>query len=191
MRFLPLFALAISLLLSACAVESEKPLSSPRYADRDLRLEGLWRIKLDEKDTAYFYVAYGPGAHGSIMLFGKDKTGMGAMSWDFFVTRTPKHAYLNMIPFVEVSRGHVRPHPSNMYTFEEYRFSWRGQLVVSSVGGEVFSKAVKAGKLHGKTDLFTTTISHEPSARVLAFIETSRPEDVFMKSWTATKIGSP
>jgi hypothetical protein len=191
MRFLPLFAFAVSLLLSACAVESEKPLSSPRYADKDPRLEGLWRVKLDEKDTVYLYIAYGPRAHGSIMLFGKDKTGMGTMSWDFFVTRTSKHAYLNMLPLVEVSRGHVRPRPSKMYTFEEYRFSWRGQLIVSSVGGEVFSKAVKEGKLHGKTDLFTTTISHEPSQRVLAFIETSRPQDVFMKSWTATKVGNP
>jgi hypothetical protein len=191
MRFLPLFLLAVSLLLSACAVESEKPLSSPRYADRDPRLEGLWRVKLDEKDIVYFYIAYGPGADGSIMLFGKDKTGMSTMSWDFFVTRTPKHAYLNMIPLIEVNHGHVRSRPSKMNTFAEYRFSWSGQLVVSSVGGEVFSKAVKEGKLHGKTDPFTTTISHERSERVLAFIETSRPEDVFMKSWTATKIGSP
>jgi hypothetical protein len=105
----------------------------------------LWRVRLDEKGTVYFYIAYGPGAHGSIMFFGKDKTGMGTMSWDFFVTRTPKHTYLNMIPLVEVSRGHVRPRPSKMYAFEEYRFSWRGQLVVSSVGGEVFQKQSKKG----------------------------------------------
>jgi hypothetical protein len=184
------FFLAIPLLLSACAVQSEKPLSTPRYSDRDPRLEGLWRVKI-EKDTLYFYIAYGPGAHGSILLFGKDKKGMGAESWDFFVTRTPKHTYLNLISRAEIEAGHVRSQKSRMYTFEEYRFSWTGQLVVSDVGGEAFSKAIEQGKLHGKVENFLVTISHTPSERILAFIETSKPKDVFRKAYTATRIGGP
>jgi hypothetical protein len=185
------FFLVIPLLLSACGVQSEKPLSTPRYADRDPRLEGLWRASI-EKDTLYFYIAYGPGAHGSILLFGKDKKkGMGAETLDFFVTRTPKHTYLNLIPRVEIESGHVRAQKSKMFTFEEYRFSWTGQLVVSDLNGEAFSKAIEQRKLHGKVDLFLVTISHTPSERIVAFIEGSKPEDVFRKAYTATRIGSP
>jgi hypothetical protein len=188
MRALSLFALFITFLLSACAIESDRPLSSPRYAPRDQRLEGLWRAKVGE-DAIYFYIAYGPDGHGSILSFGRDKDGMGTMLWNFFVTRTARHAYLNMTSLVSVDRGHVHQSPSKTYMFVEYRFSWRGQLVASLVGGEVFSKAIKEGKLHGKTDLFTTSISHETSKRVLGFIDTAKPEDVFMKPWVATKIG--
>ena len=50
LRFL---LISIPLLWSACAVQSDRPLSTPRYADRDPRLEGLWRAKTD-KDTLYF-----------------------------------------------------------------------------------------------------------------------------------------
>jgi len=190
MSLLRSFLLSIPLLLSACAVQSDKPLSTPRYSDRDPRLEGLWRAKTD-KDTLYFYIAYGPGAHGSILLFGKDEKGMGAELLDFFVTRTPKHTYLNLITRGEIESGHLHAQKSRMYSFQEYHFSWTGQLVVSAVGGEAFSKAIKEGKLHGKVEQFVITISHTPSERILAFIEGSKPEDVFIKAYSATRIGSP
>jgi hypothetical protein len=40
----------------------------------------------------------------------------------------------------------------------EYHFDWRHRLVLSLVGGEIFQKAVKEGKLHG-----TTGVVHDQS----------------------------
>ncbi len=117
------FFLAISLLLSACVV-SDTPLSSPRDADRDLRLEGLWRCDL----VPYFYIAYGPDAHGSILCFGRDKTGMGVMRWDFFVTRTPKHRYLNLDLREVIERGHIKRATGKGYIFADCRFPGAASL---------------------------------------------------------------
>ena len=190
LQVLRVFLLTLPLALSGCGVEADRPLSSPRYAERDPRLEGLWRANL-EKNTFYFYVAYGPGAYGSILLFGKDEKGMSAGTFDFFVTRTSKRTYLNLRPRVEIAADRLRPQKSRMYRFEEYHFSWFGQLVVSDLNGEAFSKAIDQGILHGKVDPFEVTISHTPSDRILSFIESSKPEDVFKKAYTATKIGGP
>jgi hypothetical protein len=184
-------------LLSSCGLQSDKPLLSPRYAERDVRLEGLWRSDT-EQGPAYFYIAYGTTARGSILFFGKDKNGLSTQSWEFFVIRTAKHAYLNIelasikSTGVTAAREKVRLHPTG-YTFMEYHFSWTGQLALSAVGGQSFANAVQQGKLHGKTGLFSDTeIRHERPGRLLAFIEASKPEDVFMKPpWTAKKIGSP
>jgi hypothetical protein len=196
MRTSLLIAVGVLLLLSSCALVSDKPLLSPRYAVRDARLEGLWRSDT-EQGPAYFYVAYGTTARGSVLFFGKDKNGLSTASWDFFVIRTAKHAYLNMDiasakeTGLSANRENVRDPPRNGYFFMEYHFSWSGQLVISDVGGESFSRAVQEGKLHGKADLFLTTIQHETPGRLLAFIEAAKPEDVFHKLWIAKKIGTP
>ncbi len=166
-------------------MESDKPLSLPRSSDRDVRLEGLWRSK-SEKESGYLYIAYGSGAHGSMLAFSKDKTGVSTDLWDFFVTRTAKHFYLNMTQ-ASPKREEVTSHKT--YTFLEYHFSWNGQLIVAPVGGKAFENAIKERKLHGTTNQFTTTISHEPVGRLLAFIETARPEDVFMARSAMIKAG--
>jgi UDP-N-acetylglucosamine transferase subunit ALG13 len=71
----------------------------------------------------------------------------------------------------------------------EYHFDWRHRLVLSTVGGQIFEKAVKEGKLRGKVKDFSITISHEPMGRLLEFIENSKPEQVFTRLWTVRKIG--
>lgn len=192
MRILPSFLFAVSLLLSACGVVvSDKPLSSPRYSDRDPRLEGLWRVE-EQKNVSYFYVVYGPDAHGSILSFGRDEKGLDAISCDFFVTRTLKHSYMNLSLEGEARRGHVKRITTKQYMFAEYHFSGSGKLVTSLIGGESFSRAIKQGKLHGKTDKYSNSTLHDTSERVLTFIETSRPKDVLEKSpTTATRIGKP
>jgi hypothetical protein len=187
-----LFLIPISLLLSACGglVVSDKPLSSPRYTDRDLRLEGLWRTE-DENKVAYFYVAYGRGAHGSMLSFSRGEKGIDRTSWDFFVTRTPKYAYLNVTPLDTVSRKQLQLNKGKAYVFVEYHFSWFGELVLSPVGGEAFAKAVEQKRLHGKNEFLSTTISHQNPQGLVTLIETSRRKDVFMGTIRARKIGSP
>jgi hypothetical protein len=187
MRALSILALAVSALFTGCVLESDKPLSLPRDSDRDLRLEGLWRAKA-ENENGYTYIAYGPGVRGRMLWFGKDKNGASTGSADFFVTRTAKHSYLNVS---EVSDNRSEATPRKTYMFWEYHFSWNGRMVIAAVGGDIFEKAVREGKLHGKTDQWMTTISHEPIGRLLAFIEAAKPKDVFIKESAMVKIGGP
>jgi len=168
-------------------VVADRPLSSARYADRDPRLEGLWRTD----DGKYFYVVYGPGAHASILSFGRDKKGIDTGSWDIFVTRTPKHTYLNITARDRIAREQMRFGRAKGYAFAEYHFSWFGELSVSPVGGDAFSKAVEQKKLHGKNEFLTTTISRENPERIIALIENSKSKDVFIGTSRARKIGKP
>ncbi len=178
----------VALLVSGCGLESDKPLSALGTAARDTRLEGLWCAD-DGKERAYFYISYGAGAEGSLFLFGSDEKEAGMIASNFFVTRTARHTYLNLRTKVEWTNGRAKLIPDKTYNFMEYHFDWRNRLILSIVGGETFQKAVKEGKLHGKADSLTTTISHEPMGRLLEFIENAKPEQVFTQVWTAKKIG--
>ena len=152
-----------------------------------MRLEGLWREKA-EKEADYTYIAYGPGAYGSILWFNKDHAGASIGSVDFFVTRTAEHSYLNVS---QVSSNREGGASHKTYMFWEYHFSWNGQLVVAPVGGKGFENAIKERKLHGNTGQFATTISHEPVGRLLAFLEAAKPEDAFMTHSVMLRVGGP
>jgi len=192
MRHLKHLLLLIPLLLSACGgfVVSDKPLSSAHYAYRDSRLEGLWQTE-GEKDLSYVYVAYDARGRGSMLGFSRDEKGIDRTSWDFFVTRTPKHTYLNVTPRETVSRKQLQLSRGKAYVFFEYHFSWFGELVLSPVGGAAFSQAVERKRLHGKNEFLATTISRENPQRILELLETSKPKDVFMATIRARKIGRP
>jgi hypothetical protein len=71
----------------------------------------------------------------------------------------------------------------------EYRFNWMGRLIVSPIGGEAFSAAIKSGALRGKIDGFTPVVLHERPGKSLRFIENSRPQNVALYSWSARRIG--
>lgn len=195
MRVLPLIILGILPLLSACStVESERPLSPPRLAVRDPRLEGLWRAR--GKDlTMYTYIAYGPKGEGSMVDFGKDDTGAMSMSADFFVTRTGKHEYLNLSNRLGSAHGHAHTDHPGTYTFTEVRFTWLGRLVITSVDGAGFAKAVKEGRLRGrviedKKGNATDTLLKDSGERILGFIEGAKPEDVLGTPVKFSRIGN-
>ncbi len=187
---LAILALAVPLLLSGCAVvQSERPLSAAKVADRDPRLEGIWREQIADQETDYFCVAYGADAHGTILQLSKDKAGAAATPIDFFVTRTPRHSYLNLLQPPAPGPGRSHSHGRRMYEFAEYHFSWRGQLLISPVGGTGFAEALKRGVLHGKNDGSTVTIAPADAGRIPAFIEGSKRDDVLWPPFVATKIG--
>jgi hypothetical protein len=191
--------LAVLPLLSGCAVtESEKPLSPPASAVPDKRLEGLWRAD-GKGESGYLYISYGVKATGSVMAFGKDTgSGMGSAQYDFFVTRTAKHNYVNLSHgvFRDPDALFGSPEDPEAYIFAEYHFSWTGQLVYSLVTGDAFVKAVEAGKLRGKVFYddqkrpINALLKDSPK-RILDFIESSKPADVFGAPEKLTWTGHP
>jgi hypothetical protein len=198
MRPAHLILLAVLPLVSGCGiVESERPLSPPRSAVRDQRLEGLWRPD-GKGEAGYLYITFHPRGDGSVMIFSK-YSGTGAIStaqYDFFVTRTSKHDYLNLSHGVSRDPGFWPSARSGTYIFAEYHFTWLGQLAYSMVAGDAFGKAVDAGKLRGKVQrdkkygvvgLFLT----DSSRHILDFIESSKPGDVFGAPTKLSKIGGP
>jgi hypothetical protein len=198
---LPLLAvLAIPLLLAGCnTLESVKPLSSPQSATPDRRLEGLWTDASSKNSSGYVYIAYPASGPGSLMMLGKDNDkGLQTLGYTFFVTRTPLHNYLNLSHLVETSEGKTHTDNSDLYSFVEYHFSPAGHLVYSTVGGEAFSKAVESGRLKGKvtrdpkTKSPTGTTLTDSSERILSFIESAKPTEVFeQQPQTLEKIGAP
>lgn len=90
---------------------------------------------------------------------------------------------------LKVNGAAIISDPDNDYMFMKYRFSWTGELVVCFVDGPAFADAVKKGKLPGNTDSGQTTIVHAPPGRLLEFIETSKPADVFQQEGAFTNIG--
>jgi hypothetical protein len=191
--------LAILPLMTGCVtVESKNPLSPPRLAVADKRLEGLWRNDDKQPGSGYLYIAYRPHDGGSVMFFGPDDTsGIGTMQYDFFVTRGMKDDYLNLSHAVYHLQGATQRDRSGNYTFAEYHFTWLGQLIYRQVEGDAFSKAVEGGKLRGKltydkkTHGVTNTLLTDTSERVLGFMESSKPEDVFGTPQKYSRIGGP
>ena len=191
MRAFPFLLLAVSLLFSACAVESVRPLSSPRTAMRDPRLEGMWRT-VGEKNQSYAYFSYGEKSNiGSALMIDKDKAGLSTISADFFVTRTPRHSYLNITHVVSRNHSSVTRDYSHTYVFMEYHFSLLGDMVTALVLEKVFKDAIAQGKIHGSAKKSSSTLVDDSAERVLSLIESSKPKDVFGKWSRFRKIGRP
>jgi hypothetical protein len=200
MKSIILILSIISLLMPACTVlESKKPLSSPDQAVSDRQLEGLWRTS-GNQDRTYVYIAYGSKGIGSMMIFGKikdkDNPGLDFHLQDFFVTRTAKHRYLNLTHAIYRNSFGAQLSPSTTYTFMAYQFSRTGRLVVSMSNDNVFTDAIQSGKLRGtiKGDLGSFTngaVIEDSSDHILSFIESPKPNPIFIKVWTLTKISGP
>lgn len=190
-------ALAFPFLVSGCSsVESVHPLSSPRTAVHDDRLGGLWAVADNKGNVSeYLYVNFGSGGSGKLMTFGGFEDGeLDRSQFDFFVTRTAKHNYLNLSRGITTVNGQTHIDHTGRYTFVEYHFSWRGQLVYSNVDGPGLVTAVQSGKLKGKVTSdsksnSTDTLLKDSSEHILGFIESSKPQDVFGVASKFDKIG--
>jgi hypothetical protein len=199
MRFRPLILLAILPLFSACSVvQSKNPLGPRSAAVRDERLEGMWKVDEGKGKFGYVFFAYhAHGGDGTIMELTKNDAGQVASAkYDFFVTRSSKHDYLN------VTNGHSSDESvfsigrGGTYSFAEYHFNWLGELVYSMVGGDGIAKAVDEGKLKGKVDRDSKGAVNDiyltdTSKRMLDFIESSKPKDVFEMTTKLTWVGGP
>jgi hypothetical protein len=196
--------LAVSLLLSGCetVVVSKNPLSSPDSAVVDPRLEGLWRAR----DGSYYeYVAFGShAARGAnlIVKFGKSfakSPGSDQLGWsssmNFFVTRAKRRNYLNLSNRFERSGVDGEPRVFvRGYMFVAYHFARPGEVVIAELQADFIAKAVKEGKLKGKTqdDGFgPNTFLTDSSEHLTAFIEASKTEEVFGPPQKLFKIGAP
>jgi hypothetical protein len=153
------------------------------------------------------------------MTFGGFEDGeLDRSQFDFFVTRTAKHNYLNLSRGITTANGQTHIDHTGRYTFVEYHFSWRGRLVYSYIDGPGLASAVQSGKLKGKvtsdsksnaTDTLTwrldrasgggvtsdlksnstDTLLKDSSEHILGFIESSKPQDVFGMASKFDKIG--
>jgi hypothetical protein len=186
-------------MFSACTIaQSKNPLGPWSAAVRDERIEGLWRGDGGNGKFQYvFFTFHEKSPDGSVMEFGKDDAGSIATArYDFYITRTPKHSYLN------VTNGHSDNEQlfpvgeKGTYIFAEYHFNWMGRLIYSFVGGDGVAKAVDEGKLKGKVDrdskgaLNDITLT-DTSKHILDFIESSKPRDVFELTTKLTWVGGP
>jgi hypothetical protein len=208
-RILPLILLAASLLLSGCVddVVSVQPLSSPKTATPDSRLEGLWRAK---DGSGYDYFAFGRHAgqgNGANLLLKFGSSGANSpendqIGWsnsmNFFVTRTKNHRYLNMSKDYERYGGDNNPRLNqDDYVFLEYHFSKRGDLLLSTLSNDFFTKAINDKKLRGEVidESFIINTSYpyltDSSDHILSFIEASDPEKIFISPTKFTRIGGP
>lgn len=191
--------LAILPLFSACTVvQSKNPLGPRSSAVRDERLEGLWQHDVGKGKFEYaFFTYHDRSSDGSIMEFTKNDAGrISTAQYDFYVTRTSKHDYLNL------TSGHsdneeifpVGTHGS--YSFAEYHINWMGRLVYSMIGGNGFANAVDQGKVKGKVDrgskgAVDSIYLTDSSRHILDYIESSKPQDVIDSTIKLRWVGGP
>ncbi|HEX4086167.1 MAG TPA: hypothetical protein VHY22_14725 [Chthoniobacteraceae bacterium] len=195
MRKLACILLPVLTLLSGCvSMESVNPLSSPRAAKADYRLEGMWRSK-DDKSTSYLMLSYRKKGLGSLIYVSADDSGaIDTLREDFFVTHTAAGDYLNLTNGVYAVDGKAhRDHPGP-YTFAKYRFSWLGRLMTAGINSDSFVTAVQHGTLKGKLTRdnkgnVTNLLLTDSSARILHFIESSKPGEIFAKETRFEKVG--
>jgi len=191
MKYVLVFA-AAALLLSGCVngVVSKNPLSSPKFAATDPRIEGLWRV--NGLPGYYDYFAFGSHSYEGNNLFvqfGNPGYLPTSNSTNFFVTRTKRHNYLNLNNDFERDANNAKPTlDQDDYTFLEYHFTNRGELVLSWLSGDLFTKAIKDGRLQGN---YSETYLTDSSAHILAFIEVSDPKQIFIPLWKFTRISAP
>jgi hypothetical protein len=199
MRVFAILSLALFPILSGCGVvQSVQPLSSPRMAVADKRLEGLWR-ETGVRGNVYYYFSFAADSHGTVMIFGTDpKSGFAQFKYDFFVTPAGKEGYLNLSHLVTdgPNGAFFKPEGDN-YFFAKYRFNWLGQLEYWPVMGDVFGKAVESHKLRGKADYDKQDDSYDniyltdSSQHVFDFINSSKPKDVLGVLTKLTWVGGP
>jgi hypothetical protein len=147
-----LTAAGLAMLAGCETVESDHPLSPPRTAVVDKRLEGMWK-NTEKKETGYIYVAYGLGRTGSILqieLADMKEPQINPTKMNFYVTHTPRNDYLNYYRVINYAEGKAEKNRWGTYQFAKYRFNWLEQLILSYPDINVFSDAVKDGKLKGE-----------------------------------------
>ncbi|MGA3170294.1 MAG: hypothetical protein ABSE62_04705 [Chthoniobacteraceae bacterium] len=179
LRVLPPVLVVVSLLFTGCeSLYSDRPLAPVSTAVRDTRLEGMW-YSGKKSDDGYLYIAYRTGNMGSLLAVSKDdKKGVTTTGCDFFVTRTQKSSYINLM---QVSTDGVKNDQTpKLWFFVKYRYGWNGDLIGWSIGGKAFVSAVKSGKLPGSVDSNNVvTVKGAPPGSLLSVIENSNPKDVF------------
>jgi hypothetical protein len=131
------------------------------------------------------------------MEFTKNDVGtISTAQYDFYVTRTAKHDYLNVTNGRTDNEQLFPVGKPGSFSFAEYHFNWLGRLVYSMIGGNGFAKAVDEGKVKGKVvrdskKNITAIYLTDTSQHILDFIESSKPQDVFDSTTALTRAGGP
>ena len=131
------------------------------------------------------------------MMFQKNDAGaISTAQYKFFVTRTPKHTYMNLSNGVTSDESTFQIPAPGTYSFAEYRINWLGQLIYRMVGGDDFAKAIGAGKLKGRVERdqkgnVTAIYLTDTTQHIRDFIESAKPSDVFQSPAKFNRIGYP
>ncbi len=182
--------------LTGCGqVQSRHPLSDQRDAKPDPRLVGAWKPKPDPKTRE-------DGKEDYTLLLSYDEHGLGHLreirvnerkeraerTGVFFVTRTGKASYLNVLPdkrrkgpwepgVASEGRGMAR------WEFSRYGVNGDGSLTLYAPATAPFAQGIKAGRLAGSVrhpGQLDETVRLRSSSRVLlAFVEAESPDTVF------------
>jgi len=141
-------SLVCSLVLVSCCPTSRLPLSDPKTATYDKRLEGSWRFVSDEGSIAFFHFGKMEGNLTKVISIGnKDNGDLEYTVYAMFPTFIGNSQYMNII-FDDISKG--VPKEIEGYEFARYEFEKNNNsLVFSLMSANMRTDAVKSGKLKG------------------------------------------
>ena len=192
-----IFAATLGLLAAGC-VDSEQPLSARANAKADPHLVGTWHLEnvdkpADPADKSAGRITFDEHGIGRMEDIGAEEGKPKDEPMEFFVTRTEKFSFLNVLVSNKPTPAH--PAPYKTYMLLKYVVSPDGKSVeLQALRVETLEPLINAGKLKGyinKDDDHSMRhgVTLQDSAEnILKFIDSNPDEEVFEKFGTLRKL---
>lgn len=191
--FLRLLPCVVALLLIGGCVLSEQPLSAIQDAQPDLRLVGTWHEESETESKQDIRVSYDPQGLGHLSKkTGSNPSPSKPNDVTFFVTKTDKASYLNVL----ILDGDKQNEKGKHYQFYKYTVSEDQKILhLWTTKIPTFQKAVRESKLKGQLESADgsnpeqqSVVLQDSSEAILRFLETLPPEEAFTDFGVSTKV---
>ena len=192
-----IFAATLGLLAAGC-VDSEQPLGARTDARADPRLVGTWHLEnadkpVDPADKSAGRITFDEHGIGRFEDVGMEEGKSKQDPMDFFVTRTERLSFLNVLNPGTPTAAH--PQPPKTYVLLKYIVSPDGKSVeLWMLRAETLKPPINAGKLKGYINkdsdhsLADGVTLQDSAENILKFIESNPEKEVFEKFGTLRKL---
>ena len=141
------FAIALTFLITSCCPPSSiHPLSSPKEAQYEKKLEGTWYYKEGNGRPGYFHIGRAKENLTKAIVIEQDGS-LGFSVLMMFPTVISENNFLN-IKIKQVDEEF--PHEHNGYFFAKYQFTGDDSLLISLMDIDGFAKGIQDGKIKGE-----------------------------------------
>jgi hypothetical protein len=167
----------IALVMVACAPsESENPLSDPKTATVDTRLEGLWVGAMDQGVAYLHFAAKEAGAMDLVIVVCQPKEGADLLQFEFSSTALGDSSYMNLRERTSTSMNGNKGELSPTYIFAKYDLAPDGTLSISYLDDDLVKSAIEAGAITGNDKGGLTA----PTEKLAAFVKSADPAKLFV-----------
>jgi len=161
----------VTISLSSCIL-SENPLGDKADAIVDANLPGIWYAKAKDDPSTENYLVISQGPDGGYSIYGfSQNEGLTNEEYRGYLSNIGNDSYMNL---QFVSGGVIEKD----YIIAQYEINKKGELVISLLSTDFFSKAIKDGVLKGRIpEKGTISTLTDSTENLISFIGKNRKEE--------------